>query len=61
MKASLAELVDAVDSKSTVRKDIPVQVRELVPESFKDNCYVLLSESLSICNVREHVLGFRKA
>lgn len=28
--ATLAELVDAVDSKSTVRKDIPVQVREVV-------------------------------
>jgi hypothetical protein len=29
----MAELVDAVDSKSTVRKDIPVQVRVLVPHA----------------------------
>ena len=29
--ADVAELVDAVDSKSTVRKDIPVQVRASVP------------------------------
>ena len=31
IRASVAELVDAVDSKSTVRKDIPVQVWALVP------------------------------
>ncbi len=30
--ATLAESVDAVDSKSTVRKGIPVQVREVVPQ-----------------------------
>ena len=30
-KARVAELVDAVDSKSTAREGVPVQVRPLVP------------------------------
>ena len=33
-KARVAELVDAVDSKSTAREGVPVQVRPLVPSIY---------------------------